>query len=830
MRPDEMIGKIVGHYRIVRPLGMGGTSMVFLAQDINLQRDVALKMFQPREGETQDFLRRFAREARVVAQLDHPNILPVYDYGEEHDIAYLVMPQMLRGSLRDLLRTRSTLPAQEAIQIIGPILQALQYAHTRGLIHRDIKPGNMLFKADGTPMLSDFGLVKVTSTSSSEATVIMDETASMTGHAIAGTPDYMSPEQITGKVTPASDIYSMGVVLYEMLTGIRPFSAENYMSVLMKQMYERPRPLRDLNPQIPPALEAVVLHALEKEVSKRYQSPEALRQALLQTLSASTSATPYDSVATVSAWPTVEHSAFRQQSGEQKLIVGEQSTPVTPSSQTHTEAQYSTPATPPGGQRLYNQSHPVTAPPIVTGGKLISPTRRLPIPLIAMLIIVALFLIAGLGTALLAPQVFGFGKHPGPVPTVTTVVAHKPTGTAVKGGATTGSTPGVTLVTQNVPATTTACPATGTARAAVLAPLVLGSHQNLVYIVNEFNPAAYGTIKRRDVNTPDLKATEVVKMPNVSISEAQVSQDGQWVLFTARFEKQDQIRMVRVDGQGLQTLYCAPVGSFILSSQWSFNQQSVVFDSGLGGANPTTYLLNVNSGTVQPELVPQGAMGYLPRTWLDATHVYLVGFFPQSAHATLQNLYLLDTQKGTNQHDGDLTQVVAVAQGCMNFDTSYDVKQLYFSTCSGDGSAANGFNGPSSITVQDARGSSAKTIFTSPTMAITTVRAISQTTLLLMVENTTGDTSQNGLWKINIDGTGLMRLSTDTANAQSLCVFSQYAWSNVSFDHNFYALQSYQQDTHTYGMFYGSLNGGTPDQFAGISDGTQLFLAGWTKM
>ncbi len=290
MQPDEMIGKIIGHYRIVRSLGMGGTSLVFLALDINLQRDVALKLFQPREGETQDFLRRFAREARVVAQLDHSNILPVYDYGEEHDRAYLVMPLMSGGSLRDLLRTRRTLPPQEAVAMLAPILQALQYAHERGLIHRDIKPGNILFKADGTPMLADFGLVKVTSTSMNDATAIMSETTSMTGHVIAGTPDYMAPEQITGKVVPASDIYSMGIVLYEMLTGIRPFSADNYMGVLLKQMYERPRPLRDFNPYISLALEDVVLQAMEKEAPKRYQQPIDLRQALLQTVGKNDSA------------------------------------------------------------------------------------------------------------------------------------------------------------------------------------------------------------------------------------------------------------------------------------------------------------------------------------------------------------------------------------------------------------------------------------------------------------------------------------------------------------------------------------------------------------
>ncbi|GAC1401987.1 MAG: hypothetical protein NVSMB49_17410 [Ktedonobacteraceae bacterium] len=802
MLPDEMTGKIIGHYLIVRPLGIGGTSLVFLAQDIHLQRDVALKLFQPREGETQDFLRRFAREARVVAQLDSPNILPVYDYGEEQNRAYLVMPHMLGGSLRDLLRARHSLPPHEAVALLAPILQALQYAHDRGLIHRDIKPGNILFKADGTPMLSDFGLVKVTSSASHDTTASLNQTASSTGYTFAGTPDYMSPEQIAGRAIPASDIYSMGIVLYEILTGTRPFSADNYIGVLVKQMYERPLPLRDLDPQLPVALEEVVLHAMEKEAHKRYQRPEDLRQALLQ----ATSNSGNDTVATVSTWPTVEHSALhRLQSGEQQRLVVRPS-PVTPTAQTYDESHYAT-------------STPVHTSSVMTGGKLVSATRRrLSVTWLVAGLLVALVLLGSIGTAFLAPQVFSFVRHGGNGTPATTPI--KSGGTAISSG--------VAPITQNVPPTTTTCPPAGTARPAVLAFLVLGFHQNIIYIVNEFNPLQ-GTVKRRDVNT-DQKGIEIAKMPNVTISEAQVSQDGQWVLFTAQLGNQEQIRMVRVDGQGLQTLYCAPTGSIILNSQWSFHQQSVVFDAGPGGAVPTTYLLDIHSGTVQPELVPQGKTGYLPRTWLDATHVYLTSWFPQDRGATLQNIYLLDTQKGTNQHDSTLQLINTGTQYCTSFDTSYDVKSLYLSSCSGNGSVGNGFNGPSSISVQDARGGATKTVFTSPTMAIRTVRAISQTTLLLLVENTAGDTSQNGLWKMNTDGTGLKRLSTDTTNSQSLCSFSQYAWSNVSVDQSFYALQSYQQDTHTYGMYYGSLSGGDPNQFAGISDGTQLFLAGWTRL
>ncbi len=811
MQPEEMIGKTIGHYRVVRPLGTGSTSTVFVAEDINLKRDVALKLFQPRAGETQDFLRRFAREARVVAQLDHPNIVPVYEYGEDDDNAYLVMPHMTGGSLRDRLLAQKTLPPRETVDLISPILQALQYAHNRGLIHRDIKPGNILFKADGTPVLSDFGLVKITIPPSSESTALFNDTASMTGHAIAGTPDYMSPEQITGNVTPISDIYSIGVVLYEMLTGERPFNADNYMAVLMKQMYERPRPLHDLNPQISPALEAVVLQTLEKEAAKRIQRPEDLRQALAHAL-----AEPIDTMpdaggaATISTWPTVAHGALRPQQGNEHTLNADiLSPPVKAAKQSES-------------QRLYNQ----TAPPVVADGK-IRPKRRIMLLLALTLFLVALLLVGGLGTALLAPQLLGFGKRANIhlSPTNTPGTTHTLVGTPAQGG---GSTGGITTVTQNVPATTTTCPSTGTARAAVLAPLVLGSHQNLVYIVNEFNPSAYGTLKRRDVNVPDLKATEIVKMPNVYISWAQVSRDGQWILFTARLGQQDQLRMVRVDGQGLQTLYCAPVGNFILGSQWSFNQQSVIFDAGAGGVVPSVYQLTLNDGTLETVMTPQGNIGYLPRTWLDATHVYMVGFLPQARDAAFQNVYLLDLQKGANQPESNLQQVVASTQLCMSFDTSFEVKQLYESTCNGDN--AHGFNGPSSVTVQDAHGGVAKEIFTSQSMAITMVRAINQTQLLLMVKNTTGNTAQNGLWRVNIDGTNLVRLSSDAANTQSLCPFSQYAWSNTSFDNNFYALQSNQQNIHSYGMFYGALAGGDPTQFADIRDGTQLFLVGWTTM
>ncbi len=822
MRPEQMIGQVLGHYKIVRQLGVGGTAIVYVAQDINLHRDVALKLFQPQEGETHDFLRRFAREARVVAQLDHTNILPVYDYGEQDGMAYLVMPQMT-GSLRERLVAKRIFSPEEMLRVIGPILNALQYAHDRGLIHRDIKPGNILFKSDGTPMLSDFGLVKVL-TPSDEQTLTMNQTADMTGHVIAGTPDYMSPEQINGKATPASDIYSIGIILYEMLTGTRPFSADTYMGILMKQVYEPPRSLRSINPHISIALENVVLRALEKDGARRYQRPDALRQALEAAISgASTYSYATDPMPTV-----------RQ---EIELESNQQARPFTPSQSVVDVSQTSPayPATPPStitssiganteSNRYVNQqqSTPVSPSPLPYTTYPEQRRRRIPVPALMGLIVLVLLLIGGLGTAFFAPPPFGVFRTV-PTPLIKTPQP-KPT-RIVKGSTTPTVTPGTTPITLAVPVTTTDCPAIGTARAAITAPLVLGNHRNIIYSVNESSNdvATFGTLKRRDVDS-NLQATEIKKMAATSISEAQVSQDGQWILFVAHYNGQDQLRMVRVDGQGLQTLYCAAAGASIRGSQWSFNQRYVVFDA---GTSPfTTYLLDITTGSVQPELVPVGQLNYLPETWLDSTHVYLSSVnFVNSTPS--QGLYLLDIQRGMNQHDTDLKQVATFSQPCDTFDTSYDLTHLFLSTCAA--SQARGFSGPSAITSQPVTGGSSQSLYSNATQAITIVRAVTPTTLLFMIETSKNDISQNGLWEVHTDGTGLTQLSTDKDSSQSLCPYSQYAWSNVSRDSTMYALESYNQQTNTYGMYYGSLSGGAPTQFAGII-GTQLFLIGWTTM
>ncbi len=845
MRPEERVGQVLGHYRMIRLLGYGGTANVYLAQDINLQREVAVKVFQPKAGDTKDFLPRFAREARVLAQLDHPHILPIYDYGEQDGIAYLVIPYMPGGSLRERLQGRGPMPIQEAIKLIDQMLNALQYAHDRGLIHRDVKPGNMLFKTDDTLLLADFGLVKVLSNQSDLA--LSQDLSSITAHAITGTPEYMSPEQISGQVTPATDIYATGIVLYEMLTGIRPFAADTFMGVLMKQMYEQPRPLRAFNPRISPALDAAIMHALVKDPTRRYQRPIHLQRALQQALAAEQTETARtDAASTVpTAWgapitpPSSSSPSQRAMgSGEQSndnapdmreaqelqrgaFIQAQPSAPMTPSAPAQFAAQGSAPFTPASAQRGPHPSFPDGYPP---NGQITLGSPRSHTPLIVTLVLIILALAISLGGVLYATR--GPHTQPGSTPVVQkNTPPTGPTDTITRGG----TTPATTVITSTMPPTQTSCPAAGTARAAVMAPLSLGNNQNIIYIVNEGTPdhPTFGTVKRHDV-TAD-KSIEISKMPNTLISEAQVSQNGQWVLFTANVAGQAQMRLVRVDGQGLQTLYCAPPNANIFGTQWSFDGQSVIFD--VGPSMPAVFLLNINSGQLQEEVQPSSAMSFVARTWLDNTHVYMVAI-PSAGDAPAQNIYILDTQKGAQQLGSDLRQVVMAPLTCNSFDSSYDSTELIMSTCNKDvpgGSGLGPRTGPSTVTVQPATGGAQTTIYNNSTLAVTTVRSIARTTLLLLIENSGGDTSQNGLWKMNIDGSGLTRLTTDTNNLQSLCSFTQYAWSNVSPDGTMFALQTFDPKTNTYGMYYGSLAGGPLIQFADIS-GTQLSLVGWTNM
>ncbi len=799
MHSEDRIGHIVGHYRIIRSLGYGGSALVFLAQDINLQREVAVKVFQPNESDsdTQGFLRRFAREARVLAQLDHPNILPVYDYGEQDGSAYLIIPFMAGGSLKDYLSHHRVIAPTEAVRLIEQTLNALQYAHERGLIHRDIKPGNMLFKADGTLVLSDFGLVKIISP---DSPIFQPGDMATQTHVIAGTPDYMAPEQALGKVVPASDIYSTGIVLYEMLAGKRPFSSDNYVSTLMKQLHEPPPSLQPINPTVSSALEIVVMRALEKEPEKRFQQPNEMLAALKQAIHS----TRTDEGATiVASAPASSSTSFAGYD-----------TPVRPEEQS--ELHLKQPVTPTGLTQpaITPMQLASTTPASLSNTPPRHATRTF------LLTVAAIFLIimSVVGT-LFASHVLGpYLSSTTPTPLT------RQTATMTKGG--TQSSPTVTVSNTQGTQVLTTCPATGTARAATMPSPILGNDQNIIYIVNEgtLNNPTFGTIKRRDITAyaqGNKSAVEIKKMPGVHISEGQVSRDGAWVLFGAIVAGQYQLRLVRVDGQYLQTLYCATTNDTITHIQWSFDQRSIAFNEGA-----TLYLLDDTNGQVQPELLPDPNTSYTPLTWLDNSHLIVK---PTASGFTNQHISVLDTQQGASQQSRNLSKLLPIAQNCFSFDTSYDLKSLFFSTCDANATSTGSSSGTSQIIVQPIAGGAGHIIYTGNMQAITTVRAVTPTALLFTVENANSGDTQSGLWMVNTDGSGVSQLSQDPTHILSLCPFSQYAWSNVSRDDSMYALQGYDQQTNTYSLYYGSLGGSSATQFADISN-TQLFLVGWTTM
>ncbi len=265
-------GETVGAYRIIEPLGQGGMATVFKAYHAALDRYVAIKVLHPAFKEDPNFLSRFNREARIVAKLDHPNIVPIYDFAQDADTPYLVMRYVEGKTLKAILR-EGPLPTERVFSIIRPALDGLAYAHAQGVLHRDIKPSNIMVANDAHVYLADFGLARIVK--AGESTMSQDM--------LIGTPQYISPEQASGKpIDERSDIYSVGIVLYEMLTGRVPFSADTPYSVIHDHIYT-PLPLpTSINPNLPPNLERVLVKALDKDPAARYASANESSAALDQ--------------------------------------------------------------------------------------------------------------------------------------------------------------------------------------------------------------------------------------------------------------------------------------------------------------------------------------------------------------------------------------------------------------------------------------------------------------------------------------------------------------------------------------------------------------------
>ena len=264
-------GSTLGRYELRRRVAQGGMSEVYLGYDRRVRRKVAIKVLY---GSNEPFVRRFEREALAVGTLSHDNILALYDFGEQRPWYYLVMPYVEGGTLRDYLMRRERLTLEEAGSFLNQIASALQYAHDHGVVHRDVKPSNILLRLDGHAYLVDFGLAKAK----------MEAESLTHAGAMVGTPEYMAPEQSNGQHDYRSDIYSLGIVLYQMLTGRVPFTAESPVAISLKHIQSQPPPPRQLNPEIPQSIEDVILKALEKDPNERYQEARILSAAYKKAL------------------------------------------------------------------------------------------------------------------------------------------------------------------------------------------------------------------------------------------------------------------------------------------------------------------------------------------------------------------------------------------------------------------------------------------------------------------------------------------------------------------------------------------------------------------
>ena len=269
--PPDRAFRRIHKFELHERIGEGAMGVVWKAYDSVLRRFVALKLLNPSFGRTQELRERFHREARAAAALQHPNIVTVYDLGESDGQLFIAMELVEGRDLSDLISVRAPLPLEHKLDVVIELLQGLGYAHARGVIHRDIKPSNVRIAADGRVKIMDFGIARLQSA---------DRTGS--GGVIVGTPSYMAPEQITnGEITPATDVFAVGCLLYELLTYERPFEAETVHGVFYQVLSTTPKPLRTVAPSIPASLERVALKAMAKTPEERFTTADEFRSALL---------------------------------------------------------------------------------------------------------------------------------------------------------------------------------------------------------------------------------------------------------------------------------------------------------------------------------------------------------------------------------------------------------------------------------------------------------------------------------------------------------------------------------------------------------------------
>ena len=313
----DWIGKQISHYRVLKQLGQGGMGIVYLAEDINIGRQVVLKLLKADLVSDARVEERFRREARACASVNHPNISIIYEVDRHEEMWFICMEFVEGLTLRAMLREQTVLPLAEAVRVAACAADALGAAHERGIVHRDMKPENIMLAASGQVKVLDFGLAVFTGGVLGALDIGQMETGveRLTTEGVAiGTLHYMSPEQTRGQpVRPSSDVFSLGAVLYEAICGVPPFRGENSLSVMHAITYDQPPPVSSRRADAPQELDLVIRRALRKDPSQRYESGHAMRDDLhkvMAVLAAATSPLPETPTPSISA-PTAQRHAVR---------------------------------------------------------------------------------------------------------------------------------------------------------------------------------------------------------------------------------------------------------------------------------------------------------------------------------------------------------------------------------------------------------------------------------------------------------------------------------------------------------------------------------------
>ncbi|HSJ85973.1 MAG TPA: protein kinase, partial [Anaerolineales bacterium] len=313
-------GQTIGPYRIISQIGKGGMANVYKAYQPSVDRYVAIKVLPTQLAESKEFATRFHQEARIIAMLEHPHILPVFDYGESDGVAYFVMRYLEAGTLKDKMEAGRPLPLNEIDRIFTQLADALSYAHSHGVVHRDLKPANALIDSFGNVFLTDFGIARLLESASPRLTQT---------DAVMGTPAYISPEQAQGMpVDQRSDIYSLGIILYEMVTGGVPFVADTPLAVLFKHISD-PLPLPSkVKPDIPEAMEQVILKALAKDPQDRFATAGEFVTAWKNALEQAKKAHQRETVPPTLARPSVATSQPEAKAPPPRTVQTKSRTPV----------------------------------------------------------------------------------------------------------------------------------------------------------------------------------------------------------------------------------------------------------------------------------------------------------------------------------------------------------------------------------------------------------------------------------------------------------------------------------------------------------------------